>query len=292
MTAPDEVCGVVLAAGNGIRLRPLTELRPKPLCPVGNLPLLDWALRRLAAVGLSGAGAVAVNASYLADQVAVHVGAAVHLSREVPAPLGTSGAIAQLRSWAGGRGVLVTNSDAFLAADPAHAAAEPTAELAGLLADWDGQTVRLLGVPAPGPHVFNFGGHVFAGACLLPWDVVAGLPEGPSDLVHTAWRPAERAGRLEVIEFPGTYLDTGTPADYLTANLLAAEGGNLVAPEAMVKGELHRAVVGAGATVLGRVTRGVVWPGAWVGEDEHLVDAVRAGRDLTVTAAPDSREDR
>lgn len=282
----NDLCALVLAAGKGTRLRPLTALRPKPLCPVGNVALLDWALRRLAAVGLSGADTVAVNASYLAEQVAVHVGDRVHLSLEVPAPLGTSGAVAQLRSWAGGRGVLVTNSDAYLAADPPLAAAAPTADLASLLADWDGETVRLLGVPAPESHPFNFGGYVFAGACLLPWSVVAGLPEGVSELVHTAWRPAERAGKLEVIEFAGRYLDTGTPADYLVANLDAAEGGSLVAPDAVVKGELHRAVIGAGATVLGRVTRSVVWPGAWVGEDEHLVDAVRAGRDLTVDAAP------
>ncbi|HEU4350181.1 MAG TPA: sugar phosphate nucleotidyltransferase, partial [Actinoplanes sp.] len=51
------VCAVILAAGEGRRLRPLTERLPKALCPVGNLPLLDHALRRVD--GLD----VAVNAS-------------------------------------------------------------------------------------------------------------------------------------------------------------------------------------------------------------------------------------
>jgi hypothetical protein len=51
---------------------------------------------------------------------------------------------------------------------------------------------------------------------------------------------------------------------------------------ATITGRLDRAVVGAGATVRGEVTRGVVWPSGYVGPDEHLVDAVRAGRDLTV----------
>ena len=58
-----EVCGVVLAAGEGQRLRPLTELVPKALCPIGNVPLLDLALRRLAGLGLSGPSSVAVNAT-------------------------------------------------------------------------------------------------------------------------------------------------------------------------------------------------------------------------------------
>ena len=52
-----DLAGVVLAAGLGTRLRPLTLVRPKPLCPVGDRPLLDHALDRMAAV----AGDVAVN---------------------------------------------------------------------------------------------------------------------------------------------------------------------------------------------------------------------------------------
>jgi hypothetical protein len=82
------------------------------------------------------------------------------------------------------------------------------------------------------------------------------------------------------------FLDTGTPADYLAANLHAAGDGDLVDASAEVTGLLSRAVVGTQARVEGRVTRGVVWPGGYVGPDEHLVDAVRVGRDLTVRAAP------
>lgn len=62
----NEVCAVVLAAGEGRRLRPLTERTPKALCPVGNVPLLELALARVAALvpGLSGPDRVAVNAWY------------------------------------------------------------------------------------------------------------------------------------------------------------------------------------------------------------------------------------
>ena len=57
--------GVVLAAGAGTRLRPLTDLRPKALCPVGGRPLVDLALDRLAAeVGGLGPQWLAVNAHH------------------------------------------------------------------------------------------------------------------------------------------------------------------------------------------------------------------------------------
>lgn len=114
-----EVCAVVLAAGEGTRLRPLTERLPKALCPVGNVPLLDRALHRLAGLGLVGTDRVAVNACYLGDQVVDHVGDRAHLSVEPGDPLGTAGGVANLRDWIAGRGVLVGNADAYLA-DPAR----------------------------------------------------------------------------------------------------------------------------------------------------------------------------
>jgi N-acetyl-alpha-D-muramate 1-phosphate uridylyltransferase len=270
-----ELCAVVLAAGEGRRLRPLTELRPKALCPVGNTALLDQALDRVAALGLTGPARVAVNACYLAEQVVAQVGDRATLSVEPGSPLGTSGGVANLRDWIGGRPVLVGNSDAYLAGDGLDA----------LLDGWDGGSVRLLGVPAGDPARAEFGGFRFAGYSLLPWDLVAPLPVTASELVRTVWRPAEAAGRLDVVTYPGTFFDTGTPPDYLAANLHAAGGGNLVAPGAKVTGRLAGAVVGAGSVVSGTLTRAVVWPGGYVGPDEHLVDAVRVGHDLTVDAA-------
>jgi len=142
-----EICAVVLAAGEGSRLRPLTERVPKALCPVGNVPLLDRVLARLAGIGLTGASRVAVNASYLAAQVIAHVGDRAHLSVEPDGPLGTAGGLAKLHDWINGRGVLVGNADAYLA-DPDR---PPGLDIAALLHDWDGETVRLLGQPAVDP---------------------------------------------------------------------------------------------------------------------------------------------
>ena len=272
-----ELCAVVLAAGKGTRLRPLTWLRPKALCPVGNQPLLDRALARVAGLGLAGPDAVAVNASWLADQVAAHASGRAYVSVESDGPLGTAGGVARLRKWIDGRAVLVGNADAYLAGG----------RLDPLLAGWDGETVRLLGVPE-GPGEFS--GHRFAGFSLLPWRWVRDLPTEPGELVRAVWRPAEAAGALQVTGFDGFFLDTGTPGDYLAANLHAAGGRNLIAPDATVTGACHESVVGAGAVIHGTLTRSVVWPGARVAAGEHLTDAIRAATGLTVSVTLPSRE--
>ncbi|MFF0367714.1 MULTISPECIES: nucleotidyltransferase family protein [unclassified Micromonospora] len=277
-----EVCAVVLAAGEGTRLRPLTERVPKALCPVGNVPLLDRALARLAGLGLTGPGRVAVNACYLADQVVTHVGDRAHLSVEPGDPLGTAGGVANLRDWIDGRPVLVGNADAYLA----DAATPPGPDVAALLDGWDGHSVRLLGQPAADPAApGTFAGHCFTGFSLLPWRLVRDLPLVFSDLVRAVWRPAEAAGALEVIAYPGTFYDTGTPADYLAANLHAAAGGTLIDPSATVAGRCVESVVGAGARVYGDVRRTVVWPGATVRDGERLRDTIRAGDGCTVPAS-------
>ncbi|WP_320067135.1 nucleotidyltransferase family protein [Micromonospora sp. RTGN7] len=280
-TGSPEICAVVLAAGEGTRLRPLTERVPKALCPIGNIPLLDRALARLAGLGLTGPDRVAVNACYLGEQVVAHVGDRAHLSVEPGDPLGTAGGVANLRTWIAGRGVLVGNADAYLA-DPAAA---PGEDVAALLAGWDGETVRLLGQPADDPDApGTFDGHRFTGFSLLPWRLVRELPVEPGDLVRTVWRPAEAAGALTVVPYRGTFYDTGTPAAYLTANLHAAGGANLIDPGATVTGRCREAVVGAGATVRGEVTRSVIWPGAEVAAGERLTGVIRAGAGLTVLA--------
>ncbi len=277
-----ELCAVVLAAGEGTRLRPLTQRLPKALCPVGNVSLLDRALARLAGLGLTGPQQVAVNACYLGDQVVEQVGTRAHLSVEQGTPLGTAGGVGNLRDWIAGRGVLVGNADAYLA-DPAS---PPGPDIAALLHDWDGESVRLLGQPAPDPTApGTFDGHLFTGFSLLPWRLVREVPPTFGDLVRAVWRPAEAAGQLTVVPYPGTFYDTGTPADYLTANLHAAGDGSLVDPTATVTGHCHHSVIGAGATVRGTVTRCVLWPGATVHADEHLHDVIRVGDDLTVPAS-------
>ncbi|MFI1988133.1 NDP-sugar synthase [Actinoplanes sp. NPDC020271] len=279
MTIP-EICGVVLAAGEGQRLRPLTATVPKALCPVGNLPLLDHALRRLAGLGLIGPDQVGVNAAYLADQVVMHATGRAHLSVELDGPLGTSGGVARLKKWIDGRGVLVGNADAYLD-DPFR---EPGKDIAALLAGWSGDTVRMLTKPCRPGETGGFSGNRFAGFSLIPWRFVADLDDQNHDLVRTVWRPAEAENALELVGYEGLYLDTGTPALYLEANLHAA-GAGLTDPSAEITGTAVESVIGAGAHVAGSVTRCVIWPGATVEAHETLTGVIRAPGGLTVPGA-------
>jgi NDP-sugar pyrophosphorylase family protein len=272
------VCTVILAAGAGLRLRPLTDLRPKALCPVGNVALLDRALRRVAGAGFEGPRTVAVNAAHLADQIVAHAGERAHVSVERDGPLGTSGGVGHLKGWIDGRGALIGNADAYLA-DPRR---EPGKDIAALLDGWSGEAVRMLTLPVLPGDTGGFSGRRFAGFSLLPWRYVRDLSPRDGSLVRTVWRPAEAAGELELIGYGGRYIDTGTPADYLKANLDAANGASLIDPSATVTGRVTDSVVGPGATVHGDVTRCVIWPGAAVAATESLHDVTRAGRDLTV----------
>jgi mannose-1-phosphate guanylyltransferase/MurNAc alpha-1-phosphate uridylyltransferase len=275
-----EICAVVLAAGEGLRLRPLTELLPKALCPIGNVALLDRALARVAGAGLAGPDRVAVNAAYLADQVVAHIGDRAHPSVERDGPLGTSGGVGNLRGWIDGRGALIGNADAYLA-DPRR---EPGKDIAAMLDGWSGDTVRMLTRPLDPGTTGGFSGRKFAGFSLVPWHRLRMLEPVPGSLVSTVWRPAERDGALELVGYDGHYLDTGTPADYLSANLHAAGGASLVHPSATVTGTVTQSVIGPNATVHGTVTRCVIWPGATVGPHESLHNAIRTVTAQTINA--------
>lgn len=240
------VAGVALAAGAGTRLRPLTLERPKPMCPIAGRPLIDLALDRLRAV----CDDVAVNLHHGAEALDAHLDPTVHRSFEAERPLGTAGALGRLRPWIDGRPVAVVNADAWC-----------DGGLVALAAGWDGETTRLL-VPGGGPLRPD---SAIAGA-LMPWSAVEPLEAAPSGLYEAAWRQAATAGRLETVTFTGPFVDCGTPADYLRANLAAA-GGSVVDPTARVEGV---------------VTRSVVWDGAQVGPGERLVDAVRTSSGRTV----------
>jgi MurNAc alpha-1-phosphate uridylyltransferase len=254
--APEDVVGVVLAAGRGSRMSPITDRTPKPLLTVDNERLLDLAVARVRAL----TSQIAVNAHHLADQIADAaklLDPAMHVSVESEL-LGTAGALRQLRSFIDGRPVVVTNADLWLS-DP----------IPGFLDGWDGRMPRLLVQDTGRPS--DFGTLRYMGVSTVPADVAARLEYSPSGLYSAVWRDAFAAGELEFVQLTGRSFDCGTPAEFLTANLSAGDGSSVVAPDARVSGTLDRSVVLAGATVE-------------VGE--HLVCAIRDRFGHTMTADP------
>jgi N-acetyl-alpha-D-muramate 1-phosphate uridylyltransferase len=246
-----KLAGVVLAAGAGTRLRPLTDILPKALCPVNNVALLDHALARIGPYVARSA----VNVHHGRDEMERHLAPlGVHVSFEEPEALGTAGALGQLRDWIAGDPTLLTNADAW------HAGG-----LGALVDGWTGESTRLLVVRDPDRG--DFGDLRYAGAALLPWRDVRDLDPVPSGLYELSWQALEREGQLELIEADHQFIDCGTPRDYLDANL-AASGGE--------------SVIGEGAEVEGELVRSVVWPRAHVLADERLVEAVRATDSVTV----------
>jgi molybdopterin-guanine dinucleotide biosynthesis protein A len=252
-----DLAALVLAAGEGKRLRPLTYLLPKPLCPMLDTTMLDLALARVGVV--VAPDATAVNAHHLGAHIANHVEGRAYLSSEQPKALGTAGAVGQLRDWLDGRDVLIANGDVVFDQEP---------ELQSFVAGWDQERPRLLVVRAPDRADFD-GGWRFAGVSLLPGRIAAALKAEPSGLYETVWRDTA----LDLVPTESRFVDCADPSSYLAANLMLSGG---------------ESVIGDGARVDGRVERCLVWPGAVVTADEHLVEVIRArhrhGHVVTVPA--------
>jgi MurNAc alpha-1-phosphate uridylyltransferase len=275
------LAGVVLAAGPGARLRPLTDLVPKALCPVANRALVDLAIDAVREVGAD----VAVNVHHGRDQLEPHLleRADVHVSVELPVALGTAGAVANLRPWLDGRAALVVNADAWCQPD-----------LAAFADGWDGERVRILVAGAE-----PFGPRSKIVASILPWSEVTRLEPVPSGLWESCWRALQRSGAIDAAAYDGPFVDCGTPARYLAANRWASAlaTGSDPASASMVAGDdsivhpsaivapgaiVQASVVGPGARIEGVVRRSVIWAGTTVRRAEVLDHAIRAGSRLTV----------
>lgn len=244
---------MVLAAGAGTRLSPLTRLRPKPLCPVAGVALVDHALDRAGRV--AAADRIAVNVHHGAAAVTAHLGGRVHVSVERHEALGTAGGVAAVADWLGDDPLLVLNGDTWCPGD-----------LAPVLAGWDGERVRVVVSGSA-----RFGPRSGVVASVMPAAVVRSLRPEPSGLYEVCWAPAHAAGRLDVVGWDGPVIDCATPRDYLMANLVASGGVS---------------VVGEGAVVEGVVERSVLWPGTRVRPGERLVGAIRAADSMTVLVRP------
>ncbi len=249
---PDDLVSVILAAGAGTRLRPLTTFLPKALCPVDNVPLVDLALAR--AHGITSE--IAVNVHHGREVLESHLTGRAQISIEETAALGTAGALGFLRDWIAGRDVLVLNADAWHRDD-----------LSGFVAGWDRSRIRLLTVRDS--ERGDFGELRHAGAALMPGKDIESLTPEPSGLFEVSWRPAGEAGRLELVESDVPFFDCGTIREYHAANMAASGGHN---------------VIGPGAVVEGTIERTVLWPNVHVWKMERLRDAIRPHDGVTISA--------
>ena len=153
---------MLLAAGLGTRMRPLTETTPKPLIPVAGKPVLDRLLEALTAAGVQRA---VINIHWLADEMLAYLrvrrGIKVIFSDERDQLLETGGGLAKAAPMLGDAPVFVLNTDAFWApTDPAPlralAQAFDPARMDELLLLADRQ--RTLGYPGPGDFHLNDSG--------------------------------------------------------------------------------------------------------------------------------------
>jgi mannose-1-phosphate guanylyltransferase len=272
---------MVLAAGLGSRLRPLTDVTPKPLVPVGDRPALAHLLDRLAG---SGAGRVVVNAHHGLAQMRrfVEGRAGVTLSSEAEL-LGTAGAVSLARAHLGPGDVLVWNADVLVDLDPRQLAADHA--LASARDGADATLVVQRRAPGQGSVGLDASGRIvrlraertadeahggeFLGVHVIGEGLRRRLPQRGC-LVGDLYIPAMRGGaKLGAWIWPGAFFDIGSVQSYLAANLawLSARGqGAWISPEARVSAgaTLKETLVGPGGAVLGDglVERCVVWSGA------------------------------
>ena len=280
----------VLAAGLGTRLRPLTEVVPKPLVPVCGVPLLAWSLALAARHGLRD---VVVNAHWLAPQLEAWAGEREGCRVTVvtePVLLGTGGGLAQVADRMAHR-FAVLNADvlhdvdlaALVAAVPAGGAAmalrsAPDADRYGLVtANQRGRVVQLVNVARATPDGPVADDTHFTGIHAMDRDTLAHIPPGLQCVVRTAYRALVPERRVAGVRYDGPWLDAGDPAADLDANLDVLCGRARFTldpfPRAGWARDLHGRTWGDPALVAGAR---VVGP-AWVGR------GARIGRGATLT---------
>ncbi|MFZ2997036.1 nucleotidyltransferase family protein [Sphingobium sp.] len=231
---------MLMAAGLGKRMRPLTATRPKPLVKVAGKPLMDHALDRLEAGGVRK---VVVNVHYLADTVEAHLrarkcGLDVVISDERAKLLETGGGLIHAKALLGDKPFFCANSDNLWIDGP-----QETLGVMRRLWDAEKMDALLLLVPlaratchsGPGDfhmdatgrlarrktaHVAPF---VFTGVQILSPKL---LVDPPADMFSTNvfWNRAIEAGRLYGVSHQGLWFDVGTPQAIPVVEQMIAHG--------------------------------------------------------------------
>ncbi|WP_085809633.1 nucleotidyltransferase family protein [Sphingomonas sp. TZW2008] len=231
---------MVMAAGLGKRMRPLTATRPKPLIPVAGKTLLDHTLDHLRAAGVKRA---VVNVHYLADTLEAHLrsvdGLDIAVSDERAELLETGGGLIKARPLLGDAPIYVVNSDNYWLDGPVDA-------LSLLAARWNPaeMDVLLLVVPLARAHCHRGQGDfhlaadgrivgrrrhgrmapfVYIGVQILNPAILVDAPDGPFSTM-LFWERAIAAGRAFAVVHQGLWVDVGTPEAIARAEALRQDG--------------------------------------------------------------------
>jgi MurNAc alpha-1-phosphate uridylyltransferase len=237
----EAVTAMVLAAGQGERMRPLTLTTPKPLIPLAGRPLIDHVLDRLAAAGVETA---IVNVHYLADQLEMHCKnrdgkrPRILVSDERGVLLDTGGGVTKALHLLGPGPFFIHNADSVWS--------EATPALPRMLRAWDPEKMDCLLLLAPSATSIGYGAdgdfsidaqgrlarrgkgeivpYAFAGASLCDARLFANAPDGKFSL-NVLWDRALAKGRLFGLELDGRWMHVGTPAALAEAETLFEREG-------------------------------------------------------------------
>jgi NDP-sugar pyrophosphorylase family protein len=293
---------MVLAAGLGTRMRPLTLLRAKPALPVMNRPLLHWTLDLLARHGVTD---VIINTHHLPFTVMEAVGDGrvfglrVSYSRE-PVILGTGGGPRKVRSFFGDAPFILVNGDMVFDFDlrglvRRHVKARARATLAlrpnpdprrysAVRTTKDGRVTSLAGLPRPTRGTAS----LFTGIHVLDPAILDRLRPGVSDTVRDLYVHLVEEGQTVLgVRVRGKWFDIGSPSLYLASQraLLAAGFGGaargvLIHPDAEVhrSARVSRSVIGRGCVIGAgaRVAGSVLWDDVTVAAAAQVSDSILA----------------
>jgi mannose-1-phosphate guanylyltransferase len=306
---------MLLCAGLGTRLRPLTNERPKPLVPLLGRPIAAYALDALGAVGVRS---IVANTHHLGEQVQPTLTPftdRLSMSLETlhePVLLGTGGGIRNALSRLGNEPFIVCNGDVLAALDMARALSvhkatgarmtmilrnDPRADALGSIeVDQDGRVVRMLdeGPKSPCPTTKC----MFTGVYILSPDVRDDLPERGCIVRHSLRRWLARGDRVSAIIDDGPWFDLGTIGSYAAVTFGMLDG-TIVFPS--VKTPANQSRMGAvraapGVRIgplcdfgdgvhlsgAGEVSRVIAWDGAKITAPVHDVIATTGGARVAI----------
>ncbi len=288
---------MLLAAGFGLRLKPLTNLRPKPLFPVLNKTMLQWWAEFLVSAGVER---MVVNVHYMAPMMLEYIeklaggfkGKLEILTSAEEEIMGTGGGLKKAAPLIGADDFLVINADIFSDFELVKIAREhgrTPGRLATLgLLDGRGQANVSVGEGdlitafrqperAPG----EIARRSYSGVMVLSAEIFDLIPEGFSDVIEVFTEAMKNGAEIRGWTYdPAIWQDMGRIGDYWKLNENLAAGRTIIHSAARVEGTLNGwCVLGAGAVVeKGAVAENsVLWPDSKVSSGAVLKNAVLGG---------------